>query len=196
MESFSQKHGYKPVKTVVQLDGMDPDLRNGLWNALDTHYWWEVERRIHTLRDVGILYELGFLIWEDYLKIPLDTMPTSTTSFKQEIRQYFFNCEWFEVYDFIQFVANNYTNANVNNDFINYCNGILQREVSGYRFVGATITPITKKEEIAEIEEALRKTQLDPVTVHIKSALDLFSDRKSPDYRNSIKESMDKVDKS
>ena len=32
------------------------------------------------------------------------------------------------------------------------------------------------------------KDFLQPITIHLQSALDLFSDRESPDYRNSIKE--------
>jgi len=31
---FSQRKDLKPVKSVVQTDSMDDDLRNGLWNVL------------------------------------------------------------------------------------------------------------------------------------------------------------------
>lgn len=31
---FSQRKGLKPVKSVMQIDSMDSDLRNGLWNGL------------------------------------------------------------------------------------------------------------------------------------------------------------------
>lgn len=195
MESFSQQYGYKPVKTVVQVDGIDQDLRNGLWNALDTHYWWQAERRSHTIEGISGLYRLGLTLWQDYFKKPLDTMPSETQAFKQEIRAYYFNCQWFEVYDFIQFVAKHYFDDTVNAEFVNYCNDVLKREISGYRFIGTTITPITREEEIAEIEEVLRSTDfLEPVIVHLNSALDLFSDRESPDYRNSIKESISAVE--
>ncbi|MFW9794231.1 MAG: hypothetical protein ACFFEE_08015, partial [Candidatus Thorarchaeota archaeon] len=49
---------------------------DGLWNALDTHYWWQAERKSHTLEQVGNLYSLGKKLWVDYFKSPLDTMPT------------------------------------------------------------------------------------------------------------------------
>jgi len=76
-----------------------------------------------------------------------------------------------------------------------YCNSILEREISGYRFVGEKIVPITAEEEIAEIEEALRTTEsLTPVAIHLKTALAFMSDRKSPNYRNSIKESISAVE--
>ena len=75
------------------------------------------------------------------------------------------------------------------------CNKILEHEVAGYRFVGGVITPITSEQEIAAIEEALRvPTPLQPAAAHLKRAIELFSDNKSPDYRNSIKESISAVE--
>ena len=43
MESFSQKYGYKSLKTVIQIDSMDEELCNGLWNALYAYYWERVQ---------------------------------------------------------------------------------------------------------------------------------------------------------
>jgi len=39
---FSQRKGLKPVKSVIQADSMDADLRKGLWNSLYAHYWCNV----------------------------------------------------------------------------------------------------------------------------------------------------------
>jgi len=36
---FSEKYGYKPVKSAIQLNRIDQDLRIGLWTALDIHYF-------------------------------------------------------------------------------------------------------------------------------------------------------------
>jgi hypothetical protein len=99
------------------------------------------------------------------------------------------------VYDIIQFIANNYAHSSVNERFMDYCNKILQREVSGYRFIGGVIAPITSEEEVAEIEEALEpKNSLKSVATHLKTALDNLADREAPDYRNSIKESISAVE--
>jgi len=113
------------------------------------------------------------------------------------VREYFFNCKWFEVYDFIEFIANACPDEldYINPSFMEICNSVLERELSGYRFVGGKITQITSEEEIVEIEEALEATKsLKPVNNHLKRALDLLADRKSPDYRNSIKESISAVE--
>ena len=39
MKSFSQRKGIKPVAEVVQIGAMNEELRNSLWNALDTVFW-------------------------------------------------------------------------------------------------------------------------------------------------------------
>jgi hypothetical protein len=38
---------------------------------------------------------------------------------------------------------------------MNFCNSVLEREVSAYRFVAGKIIQITSEAEISEIEEAL-----------------------------------------
>ncbi len=193
MESFSQKYRYKPARTVIQIKSMDIELRNGLWNALDIYYL--TREGSGWLRDHRELLALFIRLCLDYFKRPLDTMPDKLMEAKKELRKYFFNCAFFEVYDIIQFIVNNYDIQNTNDVFMNYCNTILKRELSGYRFIGDVIAPITSEQEIAEIEEALTsKDSLQPITIHLQSALNLLSDRKSPDYRNSIKESISAIE--
>ena len=197
MKLFSQRKGLKPVKSVIQVDSMDDDLRNSLWNALYVLYWQEVQ--IPNLSDSlneNITILLSSL-WINYFKKPIDTLSTYWPNTYKEIRKYFFNCKWYEVYDFIEFIANNYPDKynKVNSKFMDFCNSVLERELSAYRFVGGKITQITSEEEISEIEEALENSKpLKAVNTHLKRGLDLLADRKSPDYRNSIKESISAVE--
>lgn len=177
----------------MQIDNMDNDLRVGLWNALDIHYLQTTGSG--WLKEHKNLYSLFFNLWLDYFKKPFDTIPTYYEDARKEVKEYFFSFKWFEVYDFIQFVVGNYSIQGINEKFTNYCNYILEREVSGWRFIGGEIAPITSEEEISEIEEALESTDsLKPVTIHLKTALDFLSDKQSPDYRNSIKESISAVE--
>ena len=39
MKLFSQRMGFKPVKSIMQTESMDEDLQNGLWSALYDYYW-------------------------------------------------------------------------------------------------------------------------------------------------------------
>jgi hypothetical protein len=105
------------------------------------------------------------------------------------LRHYFFECKWYEVYDFVEFVANNYRGYPFNEQFTKACNAAFEREISAYRFVDNVITRITDQQEVEEIELALDKEK-GPVQTHLRRALELLSSREKPDYRNSIKESI------
>ncbi len=151
--------------------------------------------------------EFNEILWDNYFKRPTDTVPIDPRECYNEIRKYFFECEWYEVYDFLEFIVENLshlhpgvivvTSAGPSRSwgevFKDECNKVLEEELSAYRFVGNQITQITTKEEISEIEEAL-ENPLKNVRQHIESALKLLSDRKNPDYRNSIKESISAVE--
>lgn len=206
MELFSQRKGIKPVKSIMQVDSMDDDLRNSLWNVLFKSYWKkiaEIENDISEEEDWSeydsAMQVLIDKLWSDYFKEPIDIVDYKSWSPNYEkIKQYFFNCKWYEVYDMIEFIANNYPkylsrNDEVNSKFVARCNSILKKELSAYRFVGGKITQITEEKEIVEIEAAL-KIPISPVQQHIKRALGLLSDKKEPDYRNSIKESISAIE--
>jgi hypothetical protein len=104
----------------------------------------------------------------------------------------FENSKWYEMYDFVELIAANYPYQD-EDKFLQACNNLLEREVSAFRFVDGVITKITDQQEVAEIELALEKAQ-GPVRTHLRRALELLSDKKSPDYRNSIKESISAIE--
>lgn len=195
MRLFSQRKGIKPVKSVMQVDSMDTELRNGLWNALTIFYWSQVkDNRISYYKELSAFFKI---LWHNYFKRPIDTLTDYWPDTYKETREYFLNSNWYEVYDFIEFIANNYPDEynEVNPKFMDSCNSILKRELSTYRFVGGKITQITSEEEVSEIGEALEISKpLKAVNTHLKRSLDLLADRKSPDYRNSIKESISAVE--
>lgn len=191
---FSQRKGLKPVRTVVQVDSIDHDLRTGLWNVLSLNYWARGEAAGFIHFDTTI-EALIHRLWHFYFKKPLDTLNQSWIPTYQQLREYFFKAEWFEVYDFVEFVANNFDDESVNKRFVETANAMLEQELSAYRFVGLQITQITSEIEIESIESALQVSdRLRPVNTHLRSALDKLSDRMNPDYRNSIKESISAVE--
>lgn len=190
---FSQRIGKRPIKAIIQVDSMDDDLRNSLWSCLTIYFWDEVSGYTYSPKSkIGLLIKA---LWLDYFKNPIDTIPNHWEEILGRIRAYFFVADWDEVYDFIEFVAINYDYGYITQQFISACNLMLKREVSAYRFVGTQIAKITSEEEIGAIEEALSNlAPLKPINTHLTTALNLLSDRKSPDYRNSIKESISAVE--
>ncbi|MGC9385032.1 MAG: AbiJ-NTD4 domain-containing protein, partial [Kosmotogaceae bacterium] len=104
------------------------------------------------------------------------------------IKDWFFQCPWTEVYDFVEFVIL-YTD---NDDFTKYINYILKKHLSGFRVISGEIVPISSEQEIEAIEFAQSVNKY--VKHHLDVALKLLSDKESPDYRNSIKESISAVE--
>ena len=143
MKLFSHRYSFKPIKDRIQIDNMDGDLRNGLWNALKIYYWdYAYNGGVSDIKTYYSSEEKAVInlierIWHSYYKKPLDYIPANWSSIYAEIREYFFKCKWFEVYDFIQFIANNYPEQNIplNKKFMEFCNSVLERELSAYRFV-------------------------------------------------------------
>jgi hypothetical protein len=194
MELFSRRYGLKPKKTKIQKDDIDEDLRNSLWSMLKICYWDTVQySRMGGWVIPDDTRKYIQLLWLFYFKKPIDTIPNNWEGIFDLIRNYYFQCKWDEVYDFIEFTANNYPNDYANEKFRNSCNSFLETELSGYRFVGKLIVPLTSKEEIEEVEKAL-VIPIDTVAQHIKRSIELFSDKTNPDYRNSIKESISGVE--
>jgi len=190
MALFSQRIGKTPIKTVLQIESMDDDLRNSLWNVIKLFFLDEVKASLLSNSSFQIYF---IFLWRDFLKLPLDTMDDYYENTYKQIRKWFFGWEWFKVYDFIEFSAKFLPDEK----FIKLCNEIFTTELSGYRFIEKTITPIADKNEIEEIERAIensKKTKLSGVHTHLLSALEKLSDRKNPDYRNSIKESISAVE--
>jgi hypothetical protein len=194
LTKFSERKGLKPVRAVVQKDDVDNALRNGLWNGLQVNYWsgFEGTNGIF-LSDYSDLEILMHRLWHFYFKAPIDTLPSTWEEALAEVRKYYFGCKWYEVYDFLEFIVSNYSKGSVNGKFMEFCNGVLQREMSSYRFVSGQITEITSEQEIEAVENATTHA-LKAASEHLSRALSLLSDRKSPDYRNSIKESISAVE--
>ena len=132
-------------------------------------------------------------LWLSFFKRPLDTLRDEWKEAYDILRKFFFGCDWYEVYDFIEFIAQNHPNEELNESFVRHCNSFLESEVSAYRFVNRQIVRIVSEEEIEAVEDALR-VKSSPVREHIKRALQMLADRQNPDYRNSIKESISAVE--
>jgi hypothetical protein len=193
---FSERIGKKKPKCGLQIESMDTDLKNGLWNIL---YILTIDK-IRKQKHIGDRNRWeGFIkaLWYGFFNLPLDEIVESNTDrVKKYIKEWFFNAQWYEVYDFLEFVAKLKGPIDTNR-FKRGCNEVLERELSGYRFVGDEVAPITNKIEVNEIEKALETSaehNLKGVHKHLESALDKLSDRENPDYRNSIKESISSVE--
>lgn len=197
---FSERYGYKPVREIIQKESMDDNLRNGIWSLLTIYLWNQVDYssyQSHGNINTSNLKTLIIAYWLNFFKQPIDTIPIQFEKVLYKVRSSFFNCEWHEVYSFIEETLENYPRELKKNKefFTKELNNCLEKENSAYRIINNEITPITSEQEIQSIEDALTNTnQYSGVQQHLNQALKLMSDRQNPDYRNSIKESISAVE--
>lgn len=191
MQSFSQRKGLKPVSEIIQTDSMNSDLRNSLWNALDVALWSTTGFLWKQYGDAE-MEPLSRVLWFNHFKKPLDSRPDNNHKVLTALRKYFFECEWFEAYDFLEFILKHYERSKPR--LIEFVNGILERELSAYRFVSGHLSGITDAQELAMLNDALLDSRFAGVTAHLQRGFELYADRERPDYRNSIKESISAVE--
>lgn len=187
---FSERHGYTRPK-LPQLESMDEDLRNGLWNAF-YYSFPDHDYYPHSLHSIYLA------IWQEFLRNPADAYNESRAS-RTFVRVIFQKVRWFEVFDLIEFCLRALRGHTVSRvgaplgHFEARCNWVLKAENSAYRIIEGLVTPITSEQEIEAIETALQ-CPYGPANEHIEKALALVSDRENPDYENSIKESISAVE--
>lgn len=187
---FSQRRGLRSASKALQLEGMDDALRNSLWSGLYDLYF----AQFNNSSGVHDTYfnELFAEYWLSLFKRPTDTIPPAGYLLVKELRSQWFGSTWYDAYDFLEFSVKNGPSY-VAPELRQFSNGILERENSAYRFVSDELVPITNEAEIEAIESA-SESGLSAVDTHIQNALALLADRKNPDYRNSIKESISAVE--
>jgi hypothetical protein len=174
---FSERKGFKEVSKIIQIDDINVDLRTALWNI----FYTKAIRHFNNVKAFRITY------WASYEKKTLDSLPASLTN---HIKKIFLAGKWYEVYDFLEFTLN----YNELEQLAPLVNETLEKELSAYRFINGVVTDITDNQEIEMLEKALTDDDFPNVKAHLQRALELLSDRKNPDYRNSIKESISAVE--
>lgn len=129
---FSQRIGIAPVKVDYQINSMDMDLRVSLWNCFELCY----VSPLKVTSAFDALDALIELIWVDFFKSPVETISPYHQNSINVIKDLFLNKPWYDVYDFIEFIAKtNEPDEITSKAFMVGCNEMLEREVSAYRFV-------------------------------------------------------------
>lgn len=170
MATFSERYGYKPVRSALgQFESMDDGLRVAIWNYLYAYHLIPGHEPAYGRTNQTVRY-----FWAEFMKKPLDAFDSFTALV--DIRYWYDNAaEWYEIYDVLEFFSSAHPER---------INDILAREGSAYRAVDGRIVPITSPEEIIAVEEAATASG------RIQKAIELLASRQNPDVENIIKESM------
>jgi AbiJ N-terminal domain 4 len=197
MELFSIRNGFQ-VKKEIQIESMDQDLRIQLWNIFHKQVLLNIlriEEKSHLIEDLDYMYGI-------YFKLPLHE-PYYLNSFwdidsiiiTDHFFSYFKEDKWFNIFELFEFILNSSEklNAKISYDvLIKNINIALQSEKSGYRLVDNFFSKIIDVYELKSIEEALNTDEkmFNPGKIHLKQAFRHLCDKRHPDYKNSIKESI------
>ena len=197
---FSERYGYKKIDEALLKENMPEHLRTRIWNVFYKDvfiikHWGGVSPGETFLEPV---FNFVITLWDRFFKKNIqyvDEHKYYPSMVVNEIKHLFFQLPWYEVYDFIEFFAQFSWEEDFKEDFkkqvLQDINQVLKEERASYRIVSNQVAPLTSEEEIKEIEKALSvPDKFKPVRDHLEKALRLMSDRKKPDYENSIKESI------
>jgi hypothetical protein len=196
---FSQRIGKTDVRSALQVEYIDEVLQNRLWNNFLNDFINEINN-YSSYGNESERAQVCKIIWEEFYEKRTDEIPSFSgggvyvEGVIEFIKKWFFSSDWYEIYDFIEFLSLLDHKA-IRVGFTEKCNKTLKRESAGYRIIDQKIVQITSEEEIVEIENAINRSGgMKPVETHLKTALDFLSNRETPDYRNSIKESISAVE--
>ena len=174
MPNFSQRYGYTPIEQFFQRERVDNGLRVALWNVLSAGVW---NRWMPAGATGGVNTKLRALskrLWLVYFNRDIDQLPIFKggppgSSAYSNYKDYFFRCEWFYVYNFIQFLIQE-DDTLFSDDIIKALNNALETQNAAYRIVSKEVTEITDDNEIRAVEDALNHSDA-PIRAHKDSVL-------------------------
>lgn len=130
-------------------------------------------------------------VFVDFFKLPTDQIPSSQFDGMEYIRNWFYEAQWWEVYNVVEFLFG----LPQAGSFIGRVSFFLEREKAGYRILNRQLVSITDPIEIAAVVTASSvRGKFLGTQEHLRTAVSLFSKNPDPDYRNSIKEAISAVE--
>ena len=128
-QPFSVRQGYEQPKP-IQLEGMDDDLRSGLWNVFDRCF--PLDESDGFSMPLNVMYEN---IWTGFLKDPVDKYENFLHGESyNEIKNIFLQNLWYKVFNLIEFVIrclSVHEEHSLEKPFIKQCNMVLEEEHTG-----------------------------------------------------------------
>ena len=183
---FSERNGITPSKAIIY-NSISRSCKNRVINLINMMFQNYLDAKEIKALYINILDEFG---------IKIDTYIISNKA--ESLYEYLidkFNelwekVSWNQCFDVLEIMLQE---EYYDIDFKCEINEIFEEEKMGYRIIVDQIVDITNESEIEEIEEAI-DSNFNIVNNHIQKSLELYSDRKNPDYKNSIKESITAVE--
>ncbi|MFH0711556.1 MAG: hypothetical protein V1889_00340 [archaeon] len=185
---FSERYEYSDLSKELQRGFISDSLKVRLWNVFYDEIISKVEYPLSD-RNVSNFLEN---CWDSIFKRGIsDFRKIASYSLIREVDNEYSGLEWYEIFDLIEKTIKEFSQQSLTEKF----NRILKEENSAYRIVNNQVVEIISEEEIREIEKVFdQEDKFNPVQTHLDKALKFLSNRKKPDYENSIKESISSLE--
>lgn len=195
MASFSERHGYKEVRTLIQREGLDDETRMELWNLVAI-LPIEFNKLSYDTTEQEILRSL----WVDHFHWARDEISSDHIVWRL-VKKAILEADWWEVFDLLEVLVKSfdsfktYDTSAMNDVLPDAFNTRFENNLVGYRFIGRVITPLDSAIEVDAVAGAIEDSSGIKGARHaLDRAIALLSDRQNPDYLNSIKESISAVE--
>ena len=195
MASFSERHGYKNVRSIVQHESLDDESRMEIWNLLAV-----LPRAFEDMYNDTTEHRILEDLWVWHFKEPRDEMPYDEDVWRR-IKTQVLQGDWNEVLDLLEAFAKRWDanetpqSAALKRVFLDTMNGRFETMLIGYRLIGLEISPLDSSVEADAVASAIADAGSIAGARHaLNRAVDLLADRTTPDYPNSIKESISAVE--
>ena len=206
---FSERMGFKPCNTQMQLTEFDDRTRtligNHLYKILGIVFSHASNIGIQCYQsayDGSVKMSSDFCrdVFSEVMNVSTHLPHNSYYDWEQNYKKFvkiISDAPYNEVLDFLwyicQWIKSHTLSSNTINEIHHSFNELFEREYVGYRFVAGEIVPITDETEMQEIEKACQ-TPFEGARAQFQKALGFLSDRDHPDYKNCIKESISAVE--
>nr|DAZ44130.1 MAG TPA: AbiJ-like protein [Caudoviricetes sp.] len=198
MASFSERYGYTKPSDVIIREKITPEIQNAILNCYDKlraslevpqvdepeYIYYNMERYLWTyfLNQRESLFRTNII--SDYINDPINLWYKKLDMIECSIEYLIKNTTYAEDFFFVLEVVEVFT-LKLNEEF--------KRLNFAYRIINNKIIEITAQEEIVAIEKALENNS-NNIKTHLSKALELYAQKPTGDYRNSIKESISAVE--
>lgn len=196
---IAERMGLKPARSLVQTDALDHESRVELWNLSLGLSKRLGEKRTYEYEPLELVTSAAWAWW---FKKPRDEQPSLEYVWRAAIKPTILEGKWIDVLDLIEALLGyvkrfqRFDSEEIVPLFVHGYNQVFESDLIGYRFLDdGTLVPLDSKVDLDSITSARENTKaFKGARHHLEQAATLLSDRKNPDYPNSIKESISAVE--
>lgn len=196
MATFSERHGYTEMRSLIQRADLDSETRTQIWNVLTA-----VREQYATYLSTNTSQKNATQqLWVWYFKGARDEFPGEARVWGK-CKQHILTEPWTDVFDLLEAFVSYMKSTEVDQavglagQAVSAWNKMFEMYLVAYRFIGDEITPVDSNAEAEAVSAALNDSGPFAGARHsLDRAVELLADRETPDYPNSIKESISAVE--